>query len=224
MNIKIKQKVLCLSFHFSNKPFNISSSSLVQSLSTSALAIILFKKSSLLTNPGFVVVMSHTSKKRSVIALLSCRKTYPPLKTNRLFSHMIDMQLRVKIKMEKLFGMILNLCQSMVVEANVFLLKYSRRVEMKVNCKRRYSKDLQKRGLEWNKYYIDLINMLKMPCQRNENRIRKWFVVYNTYTQVRTKCTLNQSTNIWSKNTPRKKLESLILPDCALLFVIRGRI
>ena len=54
---------------------------------------------------------------------------------------------------------------------------------MKVNCKGRYSKDLQQRGLEITcmfsvspereKCYTDLKKMLMMSCQRNENRIRK---------------------------------------------------
>ena len=54
---------------------NLSSSS-VRSLSTSTFAIILFKKSSLQTNPGFVLVIPYTSKEHWIIALFSCKNTY----------------------------------------------------------------------------------------------------------------------------------------------------
>ena len=51
-----------------------------------------------------------------------------------------------------------------------FFIKYCGRVKMKMNGKRRYFVN----PLSTKKCYTGLKNMIKMYCQRNENRIRKF--------------------------------------------------
>ena len=68
-------------------------------------------------------------------------------------------------------------------QMHFFIIKYGGRVEMKVNDKWRYSKDLLRGGLEvpclfsvsseHEKILHRFEEYVKMSCQRNENRIRK---------------------------------------------------
>ena len=105
------------------------------------------------------------------------------------WSYLVHDRYAVACKNEigKLLGMFPNMYRSKCIS----FIKYSERVEMKVIGKWGYSKDLQQGLVEilcmfsvssehrkMLQYYKDLKNMPSMSCQRNENRVRKWFVVY----------------------------------------------
>ena len=68
----------------------------------------------------------------------------PVMKTNCLLSYVTNLQLCAKIKYEKNVGNVLKY----VSQQTHFFIKYGRRGKMKVNVKRRYSKELHQGGLE----------------------------------------------------------------------------
>ena len=109
----------------------------------------------------------------------------PVMNTNFHLSYMISMQLRLKTKMEKLLDMFLNMCQ----RTCIFLLNTVEEWKWMWMP----NGNIQKTSSKWSykypacfqyrrstkKCYTELKNMLKMSGQRNENRIRKSFVVYD---------------------------------------------
>ena len=104
---------------------------------------------------------------------------------NRLLPNMKCMQLRVKIKSEKLLGMFPNMCRSKSISSLNMVEEWKwtwmANGDIQNSCNKRVRNPLHVFCIVWEqkKCYTDLKNMLKMSFQRHENRIIKWFVVYN---------------------------------------------